>query len=109
MHVSKTNEKLVAGFEAQIYNIFNFHSTTYVDQNLIRTSGINPFRCGTAGTNCTESGAAVAGFDYGAVMTQPYDFSGLATSQGRTLSSTYGMAYGWQDPRSMRFKLKFTF
>ena len=108
-HVSKTNEKLVAGFEANISNIFNQHSPTFFDQNLIRTSGINPYICGTAGTNCTAIEADAAGFDYGAIMTKGYDYVGLANSQARTLNSLYGMPYGWQAPRSMRFKFRFTF
>ena len=119
MHVSKTNEKLVAGFEANISNIFNQHSVTFINQNLIRTSGLNPYRCGTdptgtivvntTGTNCTLVEANQAGFDYAAVMTKGYDYTALANSQGRTLSSLYGLPFGWQNPRSMRFKIRFTF
>jgi hypothetical protein len=108
MHVSKTNEKLMAGVEANITNLFNQHSVTYINSNLIRTSGINPYQC-SAGGNCTATEVAQAGFSYGDVMTKGYDYIGLANSQGRTLSSLYGQAYGWQGGRSMRFKFKFTF
>jgi hypothetical protein len=79
------------------------------DQNLIRTSGLNPGQCGTAGTNCTPTEADQAGFDYGFLMTKGYDYIAAANSQGRTLNSLYGMANRWQTPRTVRFTLKFTF
>ena len=108
-HVSKSNERLVARVMAECFNCFNLHSVTFVQQNLIRTSGINPAQCGTAGTNCTATEAAQAGFDYGALMTKGYDYIGFANSQGRILSSLYGLPFGWQNPRSMRFTFKITF
>ena len=107
--VSKTNERMVARVGAECVNCFNQHSVTIINQNLIRTSGINPFTCGTAGTNCTPIGEANAGFDYGAVMTKGYDYIGLANSQNRTLSSLYGQPQAWQNPRILRFSVRFTF
>ncbi len=113
MHVSKTNEKLVAAFEANISNIFNQHSPVFINQNLIRTSGLNPDRCGTATTAaCPDVASANAGFNYGALMTQGYDYingAGGANAQARTLNSSYGLPFGWQNPRTMRFKFRFTF
>ncbi len=94
---------------ADCFNCFNQHSVTIVNQNMIRTSGINPAICGTAGTNCTAIGAANAGFDYGAMMTKGYDYLGLANSQGRTLSTLYGQPQAWQNPRTMRFQVRVTF
>ena len=82
-HVSKTNERLVARVGADCFNCFNQHSPTIFNQNLIRTSGINPFTCGTAGTNCTAIGADNAGFDYGAVMSKGYDFVREALYAGK--------------------------
>ncbi len=108
-HVSKTNERLVARVGADCFNCFNQHSVTIINQNMIRTSGINPATCGTAGTNCTAIGAANAGFDYGAVMSKGYDYIGLANSQNRTLSSLYGQPQAWQSPRTLRFQVRFTF
>jgi hypothetical protein len=108
-HVSKTNERLVARVGADCFNCLNQHSVVVIAQNLIRTSGINPATCGTAGTNCTAIGAANAGFDYGALMTKGYDYIGLANSQNRTLSSLYGQPQQWQNPRTMRFQVRFTF
>ena len=108
-HVSKTNERLVARVGADCFNCFNQHSVTIINQNLIRTSGINPATCGTAGTNCTPIGEAAAGFDYGALMTKGYDYIGLANSQNRTLSTLYGQPQAWQNPRTVRFQVRFTF
>ena len=108
-HVSKTNERMIARVGADCFNCFNQHSVTVINQNLIRTSGINPATCGTAGTNCTAIGAANAGFDYGALMTKGYDYIGLANSQSRTLSTLYGQPQFWQNPRSLRFQVRFTF
>ena len=108
-HVSKTNERLVARVGADCFNCFNQHSVTIINQNLIRTSGINPATCGTAGTNCTAIGEAAAGFDYGALMTKGYDYIGLANSQNRTLSTLYGQPQAWQNPRTVRFQVRFTF
>jgi hypothetical protein len=107
--VNKNNEsmKLRAGIE--IFNLFNQKSPTVFDQNLIRTSGINPATCGTAGTACTPQLADLAGFDYAVMMNKGYDYIGSANSQKRILNSQYGMATGWQTPRSMRFTLQFFF
>ena len=113
MHVSKSNEKLVAAFEANISNIFNQHSPVFINQNLIRTSGLNPDRCGTSTTAaCPDVASVNAGFNYGALMTGGYDYingAGGANPQARTLNSSYGLPFGWQSPRSMRFKIRFTF
>jgi hypothetical protein len=113
MHVSKTNERLVAGVEAVISNIFNQHNAVFINQNLIRTSGLNPDRCGTASTPaCPDIASVNAGFNYGQLMTTGYDYingAGGANAQNRTLNSAYGLPFGWQNPRSMRFKIRFTF
>jgi hypothetical protein len=108
-HVSKSNERLVARFGAECFNCFNQHSPTFFTQNLIRTSGLNPAICGNPGTNCTPTESDQAGFDYGVLMTKGYDYIAAANSQGRTLNSLYGQAYGWQNRRTLRLILIFTF
>jgi hypothetical protein len=108
-HVNKSNEKMVARFGVDCINCFNQHSPTYITQNLIRTGGINPAKCGTAGTSCSAVMAANAGFDYASLLTKGYDYIGAANSQGSTLNNLYGQAYGWQNPRTVRFTMKFTF
>jgi len=107
--INKSNEKMVMRVGADCFNCFNQHHPTIIAQNMIRTSGINPATCGTAGTNCTAIGADNAGFDYGALMSKGYDSIGLANSQNRTLSSLYNQPQSWQNPRSMRFQVRFTF
>jgi len=109
VHVSKSNEKMLARLSVDCFNCLNNHSATLINQNLIRTSGINPATCGTAGTNCTKIGADAAGFDYGAIMSKGYDWIAAANTQGRTLNSLYGQPYGWQPRRSLRMEFKFIF
>jgi hypothetical protein len=108
-HVSKTNEKMIARVGADCVNCFNQHKPVVINSNLIRTGGINPATCGTAGTNCTTTEVNQAGFDYGAMMTKGYDYIGLANSQGSTLNSAYGQPQQWQQPRVLRFQVKFSF
>jgi hypothetical protein len=108
-HVSATNERLIARVGVEVNNILNQHSPTFIDQNLIRTGSITMDTCGTAGTNCTATEAATAGFDYGAMMSKGYDYVGIANAQTKILNSRYGQAYGWQARRSVRFTLNITF
>jgi hypothetical protein len=108
-HVSKTNEKLMARVGADCFNCLNQHHVTIINSNLIRTGSIDPAPCGSAGTNCTATEAAQAGFDYGVLNSKGYDYVGLANSQGSTLSTLYGQPQAWQNPRSMRFQVRFTF
>jgi hypothetical protein len=42
-------------------------------------------------------------------MTNGYDYIAQANSQALTMSNLYGLPFGWQNPRSMRFKIRFTF
>src|SRR5262249_40401833 len=67
-HISSSNEKLVARIGAECNNCFNQHHVTIITQNLIRTSGINPYQCGTAGVTCSGPTDANAGFSYGSVL-----------------------------------------
>jgi hypothetical protein len=109
IHVSKTNERLVARIGADCLNCFNQHHPTIINSNLIYSGGLNPAICGTAGTNCTAIGANSAGFDYGAVMSKGYNYAALATTAGAAVSSLYGTPQAWQRPRTMRFNVRFTF
>jgi hypothetical protein len=97
MHVSKTNEKLMAGFEVNIPNLFNQHSVIDVNTNLIASSG--------------NSSIHPAGGDYASMIVGGYDYIAQANKASRpiVLNSMYGQPYMWQNPRSMRFKFKFTF
>jgi hypothetical protein len=108
-HVSKTNERMVARVGAECANCFNQHHPTIINSNLIRTGSLDPAPCGSAGTNCTATEAAQAGFDYGVLLSKGYDYTALANSQKSTLSSLYGQPQAWQNPRTMRFSVRFTF
>ena len=72
-HVSKTNERLVLGFEANVTNLFNQRSVTYINQNLIASSFISPDNW-----DATPSGidykSLLGGYNYIAqANSEPYD------------------------------------
>jgi hypothetical protein len=48
-------------------------------------------------------------FKRGAVMTKGYDYTGLANTAKATLSNLYGTPQAWQNPRTVRFQVRFTF
>jgi hypothetical protein len=97
MHVSKTNERLKAGFEFNVFNLFNQHSIVDVNGNLIASSG--------------NSSIHPAGGDYASMIVGGYNYIQQANLATRPiiLNSMYAQPYLWQSPRSMRFKFKFTF
>jgi hypothetical protein len=113
IHVSKSNEKMMAGFEVNIFNLFNQHSPVDYNSNLLAASGgsqIQPFKCSRAGVSCLATSAA--GFDYGSVLKGYNYITEANTSLNKTpiiLNGQYGLPYLWQNGRSMRFKFKFTF
>ena len=113
MHVSKSNERLVAGFEVNVTNVFNQHSVVDINSNLIANSGgseIHPADCSRAGISCLPTD--VAGFDFKTLLSG-YNFITEANSPLNDSpiikNAQYGLPYLWQTPRTMRFKFKFTF
>jgi hypothetical protein len=109
VHVSKTNERLMAGVEANISNLFNQHSPTDYNSNLVALSGpsqIQPYDCTTAGVTCLAT--TQAPFNYKGMVTG-YNYIQQANASKIVLNGQYGLPYLWQTPRSMRFKFKFTF
>jgi hypothetical protein len=106
--ISKTNERLKARIGAEAYNLFNQHSPVIYNQNLIRTSGLNPYQCGSAGVTCSGLADTNAGFSYSTLL-KGYDYLQQANTQGRTLSTLYGLPSAWQNKRSMRFSFVVTF
>ena len=112
MHVSKTYERLVLGFEANLTNLFNQHSPTLYSQNLIQSGLLAPYRCLPGGTgNCTATEIAQAGFSYGDIMSKGFNYIALANDPAgpKTMLGNYGQATGWQGGRNMRFAVRFTF
>ncbi|MBZ5685076.1 MAG: TonB-dependent receptor [Acidobacteriia bacterium] len=95
--VSKTNEALKLGFEVNILNLFNQHSPTFFDTNLVRTGSVLP------------------PLDYQVLETGAYNYIDAANGTAgygnthRVLNSMYGLPYGWQSPRGIRMKVKFVF
>jgi outer membrane receptor protein involved in Fe transport len=108
-HISKSNEQVKARVGVDCFNCLNNHSATFVDGNMVRTGSITPDKCTTAGMNCTPTAASVAGFDYGMMMSKGYDYIAQSNTNGMTLNSRYGQAYGWQSRRTLRFTFLVTF
>ena len=94
MHVSKNNELLKLGLEVNVSNLLNQRSPTFVEQNLIRTGSL--------------TGGATAGPNYNVLLTG-YDYVGIANSQNKIFDSREGLTYGFQNPRTLRFKVRFVF
>jgi hypothetical protein len=97
LSVSKQNEKLKLGFEVNLLNLFNQHSPTFFDTNLLRTGSIKP------------------PLDYQVLETGAYSYiDGANHAPGyggahSVVNSMYGLPYGWQSPRGIRMKVKFVF
>jgi hypothetical protein len=108
IHVSKTNEGMIVGFEANVTNLFNQHSPVDYWSNINRTGYISPYSCDAPASNCSAYDAANAGYNVAATI-KGYNFVNEANAAGMILSSRYGKPYMWQNPRSMRFKIRFSF
>jgi hypothetical protein len=106
-HTSKTNEKMVARVAVDCFNCFNQHAPIFFDQNLIVSGTISPAACTAAGTHCTA--AEAGGADIGILMSKGYNVASEANAAGVTLNNQYGKAYGWQNRRTLRFTVRFTF
>ena len=106
-HVSKSNERMIARIGADCINCFNQHHPTIFSTNLLRTGQIKPYACSGAacGSSTTDQNA---GFNYSKVL-QGYDYIGLNNSTGNILSSLNMLPQYWQNPRTMRFQVRFTF
>jgi hypothetical protein len=100
IHVSKTNEAMKLGFELNILNLFNQHSPIYFNQNMISGGQLK-----TTGKSADYKGL-MTGYNYIATANAPDPTTGKLTA---TVNSLYGLPYGWQDGRTMRVKVKFTF
>ncbi len=94
--VSKTNEALKLGFEANILNIFNQKHELNEDQ-LLNDSGSIVQRIGDPPV-----------LDYKTFETG-YDWKAMAIANELTLNPKYGRTNMWQTGRTMRFKIKFSF
>lgn len=98
IHVNRSNETQVLGFELNVLNVLNQHSPIYYNQNMIRSGSLKPAEF------------ADGSVDYKTLMTG-YKYLNAANATGgtATVNSLYGLPYGWQDGRTMRLKVRFTF
>src|SRR6266436_2165801 len=97
--VSKTNEAMRLGFEWNVLNLLNNASILAVDPNpFAQTSEWLLFNGTTPGVP----------YDFQTALTG-YDPVARANSQSLVLSSTYGQPFLYQNRRSMRMALRFTF
>jgi len=97
--VSKNNEAMRLGVEWNVLNIFNNASVLSVNPN--------PF----AQTNewlSFPSAANAAGYDFLTAL-NGYDPIARANTQGLTLNSQYSLPFLYQNRRTMRMALRFTF
>jgi hypothetical protein len=110
LRVSKTNEAMRVGFEANVSNLFNQHSVLSLLNNPLGEAGATttPIQ---AATPANPTGynflAMMTGWDYLAISN-----SGLgvnANTKPNTLSNRYGQPNMFQGSRTVRLKLKFTF
>jgi hypothetical protein len=106
--VNKSNEKMIARVGLDCLNCMNQHHPVVINSNLIRTGGINPYTCGSTGVTCSGSTDLNAGFSYASVL-KGYDYIALANSQKSSLSTLYGLPQQWQNPRYLRFQIRFSF
>ena len=91
--LSKANEALRAAFEVNVTNLFNQVNVISIYNRQPRTGVL------TFGTPIPNWAAVFAGYDYIA----------LANAQRKILDSRYGLPQFFQEPRSLRLKLKFSF
>ncbi|HWR36718.1 MAG TPA: carboxypeptidase regulatory-like domain-containing protein [Clostridia bacterium] len=109
-HISKTNENLKLGFEANVTNVFNQHSVLSTDTNLFSTGSLQPTAGLTAHCQISPLPTDCAGVDYKSLMTG-FNWQAQANSLEPTtvLNSQYGAANLFQVGRTMRFKVRFSF
>jgi len=99
VHVSKSNEAMTIGVEMNVLNLLNNAS--------VLSYNPNPF----AQTNewlSFDSTANAAGYDFLTAL-KGYDPVARANAQKLTLNSQYGLPFLYQNRRSMRLALRFTF
>ena len=102
LKLSKTNEQLRLGFEANIINLFNQHAAVaYGSQITNEDLAIDP------ALNVPAS--SLSGFDYPTFLKHGFDWVKEFNDEGQITSKGYGFAQQFQQGRNMRFKIKFVF
>jgi hypothetical protein len=106
--VSKTNEALRVGLEANINNLFNQKSAVSFNQLVFSSGSVQPTAGLTPACAAAIPDPDCAGVDYKSLMTG-FDWKAQANADGVVLNSQYGQPNLFQGGRTMRFKLKFLF
>jgi Carboxypeptidase regulatory-like domain/TonB-dependent Receptor Plug Domain len=106
--VSKTNEALRLGFEANVQNLFNQKSAVSYGQLIFSSGSVQPTAGLTPACAAATPADGCAGVDYKSLMTG-FNWKGQANADGVVLNSQYGQPSLFQNGRNLRFKLKFTF
>ncbi|MGE5112167.1 MAG: carboxypeptidase regulatory-like domain-containing protein [Acidobacteriaceae bacterium] len=108
MHVSKSNEKLVLSFEANVINLLNQHAVvSYADQMSANNEVVDP--------QLHTPATSQSGIDYPTLTHYGYDYAAVfngdnpANGGAGVSSRSYGKPNLWQNGRTMRFAVRFTF
>jgi hypothetical protein len=107
-HVSKSNERLVLGFEANVINLFNQHAVvSYADQMSANNEVVDP--------QTHTPASSQSGIDYPSLTHYGYDYASVfngpngANGGPGVSSASYAKANLFQTGRTMRFAVKFNF
>lgn len=103
LKVSKTHEQMRLGFEANVVNLFNQHAATAFG------SQITDDFCCAIDPALHVPASTVSGFDYPTMLKYGFNWVDEFNNEGMIKASAYGLEQAWQNPRSFRFKIKFTF
>jgi hypothetical protein len=98
--VNKNNEHQVLGFEFNVLNLLNQHSVTSYYQ------GMNSIYQGTPGLFQYQIFNGAASYQ---AMEAPYNVSQQLSTNGFAKSGWYGQPFSWQQARTLRLTLRYTF
>ncbi|HVP43284.1 MAG TPA: carboxypeptidase regulatory-like domain-containing protein [Terriglobales bacterium] len=115
-HVSKNNENLKLGFEANFTNLLNSHTPTFI-RSRIGKKGLTPWDtpanyAASQTTPPTDDIQTLYAFLLNGNYNYVNELNGLGVrglAGHDVVDPRYGFPYGWQVPRSMRFKIRFNF
>jgi hypothetical protein len=107
-HEIRVSEGKTLKFEANITNLFNNHTATAFNENVIAAGLINPKRPSRfSGDPQTDWGKVMNGFNFADALNGTGAFAGVQSPL--TLANRYGMATVFQGARNMRLAVRFTF
>ena len=115
--VSKEHENRRLSIEANVTNLFNQRSATVFYEFMVPTANVTPARASRfSGDPQIDWGKVMTSYNYIDALNGTGAFAGTVpgsstkiTAQPFTLASRYGMPSGWQNARTIRMTLRFTF